>query len=47
MSLLYWGLSQGQLINANSIKAYTQVQEVLLSGWFRSKVIVGNYIKQF
>ena len=32
---------------AYTIKAYTQVQEVLLGGWFRSKLIVGNYTKQF
>ena len=31
---------------AYTIKAYTQVQEVLLGGWFRSKLIVGNYTKQ-
>ena len=30
-----------------AIKAYTQVQEVLLGGWFRSKLIVVNYKKQF
>jgi hypothetical protein len=28
------------------IKAHMQVQEVLLGGWFRSKLIVGNYTKQ-
>ena len=28
---------------AYTIKAYTQVQEVLLGGWFRSKLISGNY----
>ena len=32
---------------AYTIKAYTQVQEVLLGGWFRSKLIVVNYKKQF
>jgi hypothetical protein len=32
---------------AYTIKAHTQVQEVLLGGWFRSKLIVGNYTKQF
>jgi hypothetical protein len=45
--LLCWGLSQGQLIKASSIRAYTQVQEVLLNDWFWSKIIVGNYRKQF
>ena len=29
------------------IKAHTQVQEVLLGGWFGSKLIVANYTKQF
>jgi hypothetical protein len=28
------------------IKAYTQVQEVLL-GWFGSMLVVGNYAQQF
>jgi hypothetical protein len=32
---------------ADTMKAYTQVQEVLLGGWFRSKLIVGNDTKQF
>ena len=32
---------------AYTIKAYTQVQEVLLGDWFQSKLIVGNYTKQF
>ena len=27
------------------IKAYTRVQEVLLSGWFRSKLTVGKLYK--
>jgi hypothetical protein len=36
---LMLGLSQGQLIKANTIKAYTQVQEVL----FKSRLIVGQY----
>lgn len=45
--LLYWGPSQGQLIKAHTIKAYTHLQEVLLDGWFGSKLIVGNYTKQF
>jgi hypothetical protein len=31
---------------AYTIKAYTQVQEGLLGGWFGSKFIVGNYTKQ-
>jgi hypothetical protein len=26
-----------------AIKAYTQVQEVLLGGWSGSKLIIGNY----
>ena len=47
MSLLCWSPTQGQLTKANTIKVYTQVQEVLLGGWFRSKLIVGNYTKQF
>ena len=41
------GSSQGQPIKANTIKANTQVQEVLLGGWFRSKLIMGNCTKQF
>ena len=32
---------------AYTIKAHTQVQEVLLGGWFRAKLIVSNYTKQF
>lgn len=28
---------------AYTTKTYTQVQEVLLDGWFRSKIIVGKY----
>ena len=32
---------------AYAIKAHAQVQEVLLGGWFRSKLIVANYTKQF
>jgi hypothetical protein len=32
---------------AYTIKAYTQVQEVLLVVWFGSEIIVGNYINQF
>jgi hypothetical protein len=32
---------------ADTIKAYTQVQEMLLGGWFRSKLTVSNYTKQF
>ena len=47
VSLLCWGPSQGQLIKVNTIEIHTQVQEVLLGGWFRSKLIVGNYTKQF
>jgi hypothetical protein len=43
---LMLGPSQGHLIKANTIKAYTQRQAVLLGGWFRSKLIVGNYTKQ-
>jgi hypothetical protein len=35
------------LILTNSIKAHTHVQEVLLGGWFTSKLIVANYTKQF
>ena len=30
-----------------TIKAYIQVQEVLLDGRFRPKIIVFNYTKQF
>jgi hypothetical protein len=33
--------SQGQVI-----EAHPQVQEVMLGGWFRSRLIVGNNIKQ-
>ena len=29
---------------AYTIKAYTQVQEVLLGGWFGSKLIVGTVL---
>ena len=32
---------------ADTIKAYTLVQEVLLGNWFSSKLIVGNYTKLF
>ena len=32
---------------AYAIKTYIYMQEVLLGGWFRSKLIVGNYTKQF
>jgi hypothetical protein len=31
---------------ACTITTNTQVQEVLLSGWFGSELIVGNYTKQ-
>lgn len=37
---------QGQFIKAKTIKAHTQMQEVLLGGWFGSKLIVANYTKQ-
>jgi hypothetical protein len=37
----------GQFIMANAIKAYTHLQGVLLGGWFGSRLIVGNYTKQF
>lgn len=30
---------------AYTMKAYTQVQEVLVGGWFMSKLIVCNYTK--
>ena len=30
---------------AYTVKAYTRVQEVLLSGWFRSKLTVGKLYK--
>jgi hypothetical protein len=32
---------------AYTIKAYTLMQGVLLGVWFGSKLIVGNYTKQF
>lgn len=32
---------------AFTLKADTQVQVMLLGGWFRFKLIVNNYIKQF
>lgn len=38
-SLLCSSPSQGPLIKANTIEAYTSVQEVLLGGWFGSKFI--------
>lgn len=38
--LLHWGPSQRQLIWA---RTHTEVQEVLLGGWFRYKLIVANY----
>jgi hypothetical protein len=44
---LCWGPSQGQFIKAKTIKAHTQVQEVLLGGWFGSKLIVATYTEQF
>lgn len=47
VSLLCWVPSQGQLIKADAIRPYTQVQEVLLSGWFGFKLIVGTYTKHF
>ena len=37
--LLCWGPSQAQLIKVNTINAYTQVQKMLLSGWFGPKLI--------
>jgi hypothetical protein len=39
------GPSQGQLIKANTTNAYTRGQEVLLGGWFKSKLIVENDTK--
>lgn len=42
---LVLGPSQGQPIKANTIKAHTQVQEVLLGCWFGSKPIVANSTK--
>lgn len=39
------GPFQGQLIKANAMKAYTQVQEGLLDSWFRFKLI-GDCTKQ-
>lgn len=47
VSLLCWGISQGQLIKTDIIEVYTQVQQVLLGGWFGSKLVVANYTKQF
>ena len=34
-------------IKTKTIKAYIQVQELLLRLWFRSKLIEANYTKQF
>lgn len=42
---LMLGPSQGQLIKANTTKALTQVQEVLLGCWFGSKPIAANSTK--
>jgi hypothetical protein len=47
VSFLGWGLSQGQLVKAKTIKAHIQVQEVLLGGWFRFKLTVANYTLTF
>jgi hypothetical protein len=41
------GSIPGAVYKGNTIKAYTQVQEVLPDGWFRSKFIVGYYTKEF
>jgi hypothetical protein len=46
VSLSCWSPSQGQLIKVNTIEIHTQVQEVLLGGWFGSKFMVANYTKQ-
>lgn len=34
-------------MKVNTINTYTHVQEVLLVGWFESKLTVGNYTKHF
>lgn len=45
--LLLCGPSKGKLMKRNMIKDYTQVQELLLGDWFRSKLIEANYTQQF
>lgn len=35
-------LVQGQLIKAKTVRAHTQVQEVLSGTWFESKLIVAS-----
>ena len=39
VSLLCWVPSQAQCIKVNTIRGYTLVQEVLLSGWFSFKLM--------
>ena len=50
-SILYWCRCVSLLGSipgaSHTIKAYTQVQEVMLGYWLGSKFIVCNYIKQF
>ena len=43
---LILGFIPGAAYEGNIIKAHTQVQEVLLSGWCGSKLIVANHTKQ-
>ena len=42
--LSYVGVHPRQLINANTTKAHTQMQEELLGGWFGSGLTVASYI---
>ena len=44
---LMLGSIPGAAYKGKSIKVQTQVQEVVMGDWVRSKLIVGNYTKQF
>jgi hypothetical protein len=44
---MLWFITGAALKKANTMEASTHVQEVLLGGWFRSKLIGGNYTRQF
>lgn len=46
-NLMLWFITGAALKKANTMEASTHVQEVLLGGWFRSKLIGGNYTRQF
>ena len=41
------GSIPGAAYKGKNHKSYTWLQEVLPGGWFRSKLIVANYTKQF